>query len=316
MKIRVADRLFVALAGLLLIALSAGLVAEAFFAVPLTEALAAFLASRETANMVIVAACAAVLLLLGLYCVAMLFRRRSGKRGFVLQCTENGELSISIRAIEGLVQKCVDQHDELHINNISLQNTRNGLIIRLRVALAGGVNIPLAVGALQKQIKQYVTACSGVDVLEVRVQVETSASKLKRPSAFAVPEVTPGTPAYEEPIPMAQPAAQEEPEKKKEGKRPLHQRLFGREEQVATVPVPPEMAAKPEDSAKPEETVEQAAPEAAPAEEPEQADAPEQPQEEATLPEAENVLNDGETQGAEAPAENKAGEAAEHELAD
>lgn len=316
MKIRVADRLFVALAGLLLIALSAGLVAEAFFAVPLTEALAAFLASRETANMVIAASCAAVLLLLGLYCVAMLFRRRSGKRGFVRQSTEGGELSISIRAIEGLVQKCVDQHDELHINNISLQNTRNGLIIRLRVALASGVNIPLAVGALQKQITQYVTACSGVDVLEVRVQVETSVSKLKQPSAFAVPEVAPGTPAYEEPIPMAQPAVKEEPEKKKEGRRPLHQRLFGHEEQVATVPVPPEMAAKPEDSAKPEETVEQAAPEAAPAEEPEQTDAPKQPQQAVTLTEDEDAPSGDEPQVTDALTKDDAGEAVEHELAD
>lgn len=303
MKIRVADRLLVALAGLLLIALSAGLVAEAFFAVPLLKALAAFLASRETVNMVIAASCAVVLLLLGLYCVAMLFRRRGGKRGFVMQCTENGELSISIRAIEGLVQKCVDQHDELHFNSMSLQNTRNGLIIRLRVALAGGVNIPLAVGALQKQIKQYVTACSGVDVLEVRVQVETSDSKLKQPSAFAVPELTPGTPAYEEPIPMAKPAEPEEPEKK-ESKRPLHQRLFGREEQVATVPVPPEMAAKAEDGAKPEEIAEQAAP----VEEPEQSEA------EAALAEDEDALTDGETQAADALVEDEAGEAAEHEL--
>ncbi len=309
MKIRVADRLLVALAGLLLIALSAGLVAEAFFAVPLTGALAASLASRETANIVIVAACAAVLFLLGLYCAAMLFRRRGGKRGFVRQCTENGELSISIRAIEGLVQKCVDQHEELHINGMALQNTRAGLIIRLRIALAGGVNIPLAVGALQKQIEQYVTACSGVDVREVRVQVETSASKLKQPSAFAVPELAPGTPAYEEPIPMAKPAAQEKPEKKKEGRRPLHQRLFGPEEQVATVPVPPEMAAKPEDSATPEDS-------AKPEEVAEQAETPEQPQEEAAPAENEDALNDGETRAADAPVEDKAGEAAEHELAD
>lgn len=312
MKIRVADRFLVALAGLVLIALSAGVVTEAFFAVPLTGVLAAFLASRETVNMVIAASCAAVLLLLGLYCVAMLFRRRGGKRGFVLQRTENGELSISIRAIEGLVQKCVDQHDELHINGMSLQNARDGLIIRLRVALAGGVNIPLAVGALQKQIKQYVTACSGVDVREVRVQVETSASKLKQPSAYAVPDVTPGMPAYEEPIPAAQPAMQQEPDKKQEGKRPLHQRLFGREEQPATVPVPPEMAEKAEETAAPEEIAEQIAPEDEPAE------APEQPQEAAVPAENEEAetLNDGETQPMEETADDEAEEAEAHELAD
>lgn len=310
MKIRVADRVLVALAGLVLIALSAGVAAEAFFAVPLTGALAASLASRETVNRVIVASCAAVLLLLGLYCGAMLFRRRGGKRGFVLQRTENGELSISIRAIEGLVQKCVDQHDELHINGMSLQNARDGLIIRLRVALAGGVNIPLAVGALQKQIKQYVTACSGVDVREVRVQVETSAARLKQPSAYAVPEVTPGTPAYEEPIPAVQPAGQKEPEKKAEGKRPLHQRLFGREEQAATVPVPPEMAVKADEAAAPEEPAEQAVPEETSAE------ATEQPQEAAASVEEAEALNHGDTQPKEESADDEAEEAETRELAD
>ena len=39
----------------------------------------------------------------------------------------------------------------------------------------GGVNIPLTVNALQKQIKQYITSCSGVDVHKVRVMVETDA---------------------------------------------------------------------------------------------------------------------------------------------
>ena len=43
----------------------------------------------------------------------------------------------------------------------------------IKITLLSGVNIPLTVNALQKQIKQYITSCSGVDVHKVRVMVET-----------------------------------------------------------------------------------------------------------------------------------------------
>lgn len=264
MKIRVADRLLVALAGLVLIALSAALVAQMFFAVPLTDWVAQALSVRATSSLVLLGAVAAVLLFVGVYCLCMLFRHGKGKRGFVLQKTENGELSISIRAMESLVQKCVDKHDELHVIGTALETTRDGLIVKLRIGLAGGVSIPLAVSALQKQIKQYITACSGVDVKEVRVQVETAAAKVKD-SPYAVPEMLQNPPALPRedaaraPETVASPVdaspasvppvpvmpASDEPCAKDD--RPLHQRLFGREEQPTIVPAPPAQTAEAEE---------------------------------------------------------------------
>ena len=47
--------------------------------------------------------------------------------------------------------------------------------MEIKVTLLNGMNIPLTVNALQKQIKQYITSCSGVDVYKVRVMVETDA---------------------------------------------------------------------------------------------------------------------------------------------
>ena len=90
----------------------------------------------ESLTVVIVAA--AVLVLLGVYCVCMMFRRYKGKRGFVVQRTEGGELSISIKAIENLVQKCIDKHEELHVMSTGLENSRDGLVIKLRIGLASG----------------------------------------------------------------------------------------------------------------------------------------------------------------------------------
>lgn len=240
MKIRVLDRILVFLAGIVLILTGAAVVAERFFEVPVSDTLAHLLEDSLAAP--ITAVC--VLVLLGAYCVCLMFRRYKGKRGFVVQRTEGGELSISIKAIENLVQKCIDKHEELHVMSTGLENSRDGLVIKLRIGLANGVSIPLVVSALQKQIKQYVTACSGVDVREVKVQVETASASLKA-SPFAVPD-TLATPvaeklanATQEPAAVNSPVTLVPPEADAAAKRPLHQRIFGREEQPMDVPAPP-----------------------------------------------------------------------------
>ena len=55
----------------------------------------------------------------------------------------------------------------------------------IRISLANVVNIPLTVNALQKQIKHYITSCSGVDVKEVRVMVETGNQPAKNAEMLA-----------------------------------------------------------------------------------------------------------------------------------
>lgn len=238
MKLRVIDRLLCALSGLILLVVSAALAAETLFHVQITAWLGGVMKAPDVVQLVAVIAGIAVIALLGVYGVSVLFRRRGAKRGFVLQKTENGELSISIKAIEGLVQKCVDKHEELRVTATALESSRDGLIVKLRVALASGLNIPLAVNALQKQIRQYITACSGIDVKEVRVQVEGSVSGGK-PSPYDVPEMLQNPPPLpreeEKPTEIPAPAA---PAEEKEEKC-LHQRLFGSEEQPVIFPAPP-----------------------------------------------------------------------------
>ena len=297
MKIRIADRVLVALAGLVLLTVCAGVVAQVFFDAKIIDTaglLGAVFTAEEGKLPLIVIGVAAALLLIGLYCVCMLFRRRRGKKGFVMQQTENGELAIAIKAMEGLVHKCVECHPELKLVHTHLEPGKDGVTVDLRIALASGVSIPLAVGALQKQIRQYITACSGVDVKEVRVQVDTTSDKVAE-SPYAVPELLqnppallreaekPATPAQVvESAPAAAPVAAPVPpspavtampvvpavpvaapveETEEKDDRPMHQRLFGIEDQPATVPVPPVLEV--EEPA--EETVKDEAAEAAPA---------------------------------------------------
>ena len=258
MRIRVIDRLLNLLAGLILLAMTAALAAEAFLGWQISARVGAVLRRGDTVTLAVIAAVALALFLLGAYCVGTLFRRDKAHRGFVVQKTEGGELSISIKAIESLVRKCLDKHDEIHLTGMRMDTTRDGLVIRLRIGLAGGVNIPLAVGAVQKQIKQYVTACSGVDVKEVKVQVETSAEQTGK-SIYTVPDMPEDTAALlrEEEIPREAAPAESKEEKC------LHQRLFGSEEQENLVPAPPVPELTVEDAARAESAEEPQAEESA-----------------------------------------------------
>lgn len=277
MKLRVIDRLIAALAGILLVCLAVVPLADILFDARILARLAEIAAFKSASHILFMVGGGVAVLLVGVLCLHLAMRRAK-RKGFVVQTTDVGELSISIRAIEDLVNKCVAKHEELHVSSTTLENSRDGLIIGLRVGLATGVNIPLAVSALQKQIKQYVTACSGVDVNEVKVQVETTSAKAKA-SIYAVSEVLENPaplPREEEEVPevAAEPAPAEvkEPEEKC-----LHQRLFGEEEQPAIVPAPPAVEAPAEDAAEeaaeaveePAEAMEQTIEEAA-----EEADAP------------------------------------------
>lgn len=192
MKIRILDRILVALAGLLVLAGCAALAAQLFFGKDVIGWAGKILQDNSLRIWLILAL--VVLILLGVYCFLILFRHRGRKEKFVMQKTENGELAISLKAMESMVQKCLDPHKELNVQSVRLENQKGGLLIRIRGTVAGGVSIPLTVDALQQQIKQYVTACSGVEVKDIRVQIESSGPEateslyaIEAPTARALP---------------------------------------------------------------------------------------------------------------------------------
>ncbi len=157
----------------------------------------------------------------GGYLIVLPRRNAMRRRDYVVQRTDTGELRIAVKAIENLVEKCVDLHEEIQLISMMITNTREGVVVELFISLANNISIPLAVASLQKQIKQYLVASSGIEVKEVRVSVEST-----QDSSPA------GTPEPETEQPGEKAAA-------KEKKAPLHQRLFGREDEPAILPEPP-----------------------------------------------------------------------------
>ena len=280
MKIKIKDRILAALLAILLLAGAAAIVAQTFFAVPITDTVKKLMGKNETfVTKILPGVIAAVLLLLAVCCLTVLFRHKKKKDRFIRQVTEGGELQIGLDALSNLVNRCLEQHPEITPEKVSLDNERNSLTVNIAGNVSGGISIPLTVSQLQKQIKQYVTACSGVEVKNVRVTIRNTGADAKdAPFAIESPAVVPrlksGTdeeaPAStEETLKVsAQEAASTDnnteavkqkntpnlemekpyvPENESsamdetEDDRPLHQRLFSQPEEPCIVPCPPEM---------------------------------------------------------------------------
>lgn len=186
MRIRFWDRLLIAVSGLLIVLAAVGLFVFGVGLFPVKLDLSMLEGPFEVWQRAVTVAVSVLLLALGLHGICLLFRRRRDK-GFIIQHTEYGDMSISMTALESMVKKCVDAHDELSINTTRIHREREGIMVELRITLKSGANIPLTVNALQKQIKQYITSCSGVDVHKVRVMVETDTARLAAPAPVEMP---------------------------------------------------------------------------------------------------------------------------------
>ena len=193
MNIRFWERVLIALCGLLTLALGIVLFVYGVGLLPYQLDLSVLNVPLLWQRIVILAV-ALIVALIGMFGVCILFRRRKDK-GFIIQNTEFGDMSISLHALENMVKKCVESHKELSAGSTRISRLRDGIGVHLKVTLSGGANIPLTVNALQKQIKQYITSSSGVDVKEVQVMVETNANKMEAPKPVeeepaAEPEAT------------------------------------------------------------------------------------------------------------------------------
>jgi len=245
-RLKLTDRILAALSGLIILLIGLGLLVYGVGIFPFKLDLSFLTQPFVLWQRAVMVAAALLMSILGIHGIAMLFRN-GRDHGFIAQHTEYGDLSISMSAMENMVKKCVDSHNELKVSNTRIQHARDGIIVSIRISLGNGVNIPLTVSALQKQIKQYITSCSGVDVKEVRVMVETnnafSGNVCPAPDGTMAADADAASKAGEV-VSSLHEAAQnampkEMPPEPKPEKKPLHQRLFRHEEKPQTLPQPP-----------------------------------------------------------------------------
>lgn len=138
----------------------------------------------------ILAAAALVLLLFALLLIGIVLpARKKRSSSFAYQQNENGMVRISLKALEALVHRCLNQHPELKVVSSSLFSDEETVRVDVHITLQSDISMPLAVSALQKQIKRYLEACTGVQVEEVRVFVDgtLNAGKNSEKSPYAIP---------------------------------------------------------------------------------------------------------------------------------
>ena len=177
MKIRFWDRILWALSGLLIALAGLAMLVLGIGLLPVRLDASWLSGPMLWWQRALVLLVAVGLVALGVHGISMLFRR-GREKGFIIQHSEYGDMSISMSALESMVKKCVASHQELTVGAICIHHAHEGVIVEIKVTLLNGMNIPLTVNALQKQIKQYITSCSGVDVHKVRVMVDTDGTRL------------------------------------------------------------------------------------------------------------------------------------------
>lgn len=244
MKFSIADRLLAALTGLVILFIGICIFVAGAGIFPFQIDLDFLQKPILIWQRIIVVAVALLLCFLGLHSLMLLFRRRREK-GFIMQHTELGDVSISMHAMESMVKKCIDAHEELKATHTRISRSRDGVVVDVRISLASGINIPLTVNALQKQIKHYITSCSGVDVKEVRVMVETGGHLVPKEtdamSTILDAEVacsSPSSTPAESFATIAPNTASVSTQKNPDEKEYLHQRIFKREEYAQEPPAP------------------------------------------------------------------------------
>ena len=139
-----------------------------------------------TLRRIIVLAMGAIQVLSGLFLLTVPGKLRYRKNEFIVQQTENGEIRIAVRAVENLVRKCTDMHEEIELSGLRISNHRDGVSVDLKASLPNNISIPLAVESLQKQIKQYITVSTGIGVREVKVAIVNTKADLKVASPYEV----------------------------------------------------------------------------------------------------------------------------------
>jgi ElaB/YqjD/DUF883 family membrane-anchored ribosome-binding protein len=231
MKMRMIHRFILVFGALVVMLIGVGLILSLCDLIPFTIMPVPENGPKYDWKRITMIACGVFLTLYGAFAFAFPGKLRYNRKDFIVQKTDNGDLLISVKALETLVRKCVDMHEEIDMKAMKVVPGKNGIIVRLKIAMANNISIPLATESLQKQIKQYVQASSGVEVNNVIVAVETTSG-----------EVRGGASPYQ--------VSSEAEEKKaeREDKKLPHLRMFSREDEPVNMPKP-EAEVKPVEAA-------------------------------------------------------------------
>ncbi|MDO4547417.1 MAG: alkaline shock response membrane anchor protein AmaP [Clostridia bacterium] len=170
------------------------------------------------AGPVIAVAIAAIGMLIWSYA---LLRAAFGRRGSLdnssvsLSDNENGNVRISIQAMDSLVKRAIGDLSGIASIKTNVLGNEDSISVEVNMALESDVHIPNATMLLQRTVKNFIEEYSGIAVRDVSVLVTSVASPIVVPKQLAIETmpkkpVADGDEAIPQPEQASSPASNEE----------------------------------------------------------------------------------------------------------
>lgn len=98
----------------------------------------------------------------------------------VLQTGENGNINISLNAIDKIVRNVTNEQEGIEIKDIKLDSRQNRLYIELVITVKGDLSIPELSSNLKNSIKERLDETVGADLAEIKVLIDNVDSMSKK----------------------------------------------------------------------------------------------------------------------------------------
>lgn len=177
MRLRWYDRILFALSGLVLVALGVGVVLVAGNVIQLPEAVAldTWLGTGWQ-WLPLLFLVGIVLIIWGLFLLVRPFRsgEKAGGKYYVLKDASDGDVKISLHAIDHLVHKVLDAYAQVTASKVKIGGKEDAMEITLHLTVRSDVSIPSLVDEVKEDIKRSLQHSAGVTVSSVKVFVDAT----------------------------------------------------------------------------------------------------------------------------------------------
>lgn len=177
MNLRWYDRILVALSGLVLIALGVCVILAAGNVIQLPEAIA-FDTWLGTGWqwMPLIFLAGILIIVWGMWLFIRPFRRKGDARGkyYLLKGEDDGDVKISINAIDHLVHKCVSAYTQIVSTKVKITGKEDAMVITLHMTVKTDVRIPNLVDEVRADIIRSLEHSAGVTVSSVQIYVDAT----------------------------------------------------------------------------------------------------------------------------------------------
>lgn len=111
--------------------------------------------------------------------ISIAFRRKGGGQP-VIHETSMGEVRISLDAVENLIRKTARSIKGVREIKVVVTHGKDGLHVFLSGTISPEVSIPEVSEEIQGSVRQYVKRVVGVDLIDIRLEVENIANEGRR----------------------------------------------------------------------------------------------------------------------------------------